>query len=84
MRKIAIGKSIAGIFKNASALSGGTFEGDLDDIADGTTYKRVTQTEKNTWDAKSDFSGSYDDLIDKPVGGGGLTQPQIMARSLGC
>lgn len=28
---------------------GGLFSGTLDDVPDGTTYKRVTQTEKNTW-----------------------------------
>lgn len=27
----------------------------------------VSQTEKNTWNAKSDFSGSYDDLTNKPT-----------------
>ena len=27
----------------------------------------VTSTEKNTWNAKSDFSGSYNDLTDKPT-----------------
>lgn len=46
---------------------GAEFSGSLDDIPDGTTYKRVTQTEKNTWNNKSDFSGSYDDLTDKPT-----------------
>jgi hypothetical protein len=43
----------------------GIVAADLDSIADGITYKRVTQTEKNTWNAKSDFSGDYDDLINK-------------------
>ena len=37
----------------------------------------VTQEEKDNWDAKSDFSGSYDDLTDKPaipvVGNGTVT-----------
>ena len=30
----------------------GTFIGTMDDIIDGTTYKKVSQTEKNTWNAK--------------------------------
>ena len=38
-----------------------------DDVGDGNTYKRVTTTEKNTWNNKSDFSGSYNDLTDKPT-----------------
>jgi len=33
-----------------------SFSGKLDDVPDGTTYKRVTQTEKNTWSAKSDLT----------------------------
>ena len=35
-------------------------------IEDGVTNKVVTQSEKTTWDNKSDFSGSYNDLTDKP------------------
>lgn len=31
------------------------------------TEIHVTSTEKNTWNAKSDFSGSYNDLKDKPT-----------------
>ena len=39
-----------------------------DDIADtNQTNKWVTTSEKNTWNAKSDFSGSYNDLTDKPT-----------------
>lgn len=35
-------------------------------IEDGVTNKVVTQSEKTTWNNKSDFSGSYNDLTDKP------------------
>lgn len=31
------------------------------------THAAVTEAEKNAWDAKSDFSGSYNDLSDKPT-----------------
>lgn len=39
------------------------------DLVDDTnnTNKFVTTSEKNTWNAKSDFSGSYNDLTDKPT-----------------
>lgn len=39
------------------------------DLIDDTnsTHKFVTTTEKNTWNAKSDFSGSYNDLSNKPT-----------------
>ena len=39
---------------------------DLADLSDDSTHRLVTDTEKSTWDAKSDFSGSYNDLTDKP------------------
>jgi hypothetical protein len=43
-------------------VGGGTFEGTLDDVPDGTTYKRTTLTEKNSYAAKVD-----------PVAGKGLS-----------
>lgn len=36
-------------------------------ISDGVTNKVVTSTEKNTWNNKSDFSGNYNDLTNKPT-----------------
>lgn len=38
----------------------------LSDLTEDATHRVVTDTEKNTWNAKSDFSGSYNDLTDKP------------------
>lgn len=38
----------------------------LADLSDDSTHRVVTDTEKTTWNAKSDFSGSYTDLTDKP------------------
>lgn len=40
---------------------------DLADLSDDATHRLVTDTEKSTWNNKSDFSGSYDDLINKPT-----------------
>lgn len=37
-------------------------------ITQSSDYKFVTDTEKSTWNSKSDFSGSYDDLTDIPSG----------------
>ena len=39
------------------------------DLVDDTTsvHKFVTAADKSTWNAKSDFSGSYNDLTDKPT-----------------
>lgn len=39
----------------------------LADLRDDSTHRVVTDTEKSTWNAKSDFSGSYNDLTDKPT-----------------
>ncbi len=37
-------------------------------ITQSSSYRFVTDTEKSTWNSKSDFSGSYDDLTDIPSG----------------
>lgn len=39
----------------------------LSDLSDDATHRVVTDTEKATWNGKSDFSGSYNDLTDKPT-----------------
>ena len=39
---------------------------ELADLSDDSTHRLVTDTEKATWNGKSDFSGSYNDLTDKP------------------
>ena len=38
----------------------------LADLTDDATHRLVTDTEKQTWNGKSNFSGSYDDLTGKP------------------
>ena len=38
----------------------------LSDLTADSTHRVVTDTEKAAWNAKSDFSGSYNDLTDKP------------------
>ena len=39
----------------------------LTDRLEGLSSSNVTDEEKAAWNAKSDFSGSYNDLTDKPV-----------------
>ena len=39
----------------------------VSDLSDDSTHRVVTDTEKTTWNGKSDFSGSYTDLTDKPT-----------------
>lgn len=39
----------------------------LSDLASDTTHRTVTDIEKSTWNAKSNFSGSYNDLTNKPT-----------------
>ena len=51
-----------------SLLSGTpTIPDELADLQDDATHRLVTDTEKSTWNAKSDFSGSYNDLTNKPT-----------------
>lgn len=38
----------------------------LSDLTDDDTHRTVTDTEKATWNAKSNFSGNYNDLTNKP------------------
>jgi hypothetical protein len=38
----------------------------LSDLSEDTTHRVVTDTEKETWNNKSDFSGSYEDLSETP------------------
>lgn len=39
----------------------------LSDLAEDEMHRLVTDAEKQEWSAKSDFSGSYNDLADKPT-----------------
>lgn len=39
----------------------------LSELTEDTTHRLVTDTEKATWNSKSDFSGSYNDLTNKPT-----------------
>ena len=41
--------------------------GALSELSEDTTHRVVTDTEKAKWNAKSNFSGSYNDLTDKPA-----------------
>lgn len=39
----------------------------LSDLADDKNHRTVTDTEKDTWNNKSNFSGNYNDLTNKPT-----------------
>lgn len=39
----------------------------LSELTDDSTHRLTTDAEKKTWNAKSTFSGSYNDLTNKPV-----------------
>lgn len=53
------------------------------DLVDDTTstHKFVTSADKAAWDAKSDFSGSYNDLTDKPTIPPGVVVDQTYSAS---
>ena len=39
----------------------------LSDLSSDSTHRTVTDAEKSTWNAKSNFSGNYNDLTNKPT-----------------
>lgn len=54
-------------YSNTNRYGGCTVRGVLDLQEIHETYQGVTQTEKTTWNGKSDFSGDYNDLTNKPT-----------------
>lgn len=52
--------------ENGKGLSTNDFTNAHKEKLDNLNGLMVTESEKNIWNSKSDFSGSYDDLIDKP------------------
>lgn len=58
---------------NTNVANKPTIPSNLSDLAEDTTHRTVTDTEKSTWNSKSDFSGSYTDLTNKPSLGSAAT-----------
>lgn len=56
---------------------------DATDITQNTTNRFVSDAEKATWDAKSNFSGNYVDLTNKPTIPSAYTLPIASATVLG-
>ena len=52
---------------NGSSEVSGRLPGALSDLSEDATHRVVTDAEKAKWNAKSNFSGSYNDLTDKPI-----------------
>ena len=83
---IATGYGLTGVNVNGSpaAVSDHVAEvsvpTQLSQLSSDATHRTVTDTEKQAWNSKSDFSGSYNDLTDKPtiptVGDGTITIKQ--------
>lgn len=60
---------------SATASNMPTIPEQLSDLTDDSTHRLVTDTEKSTWNGKSNFSGSYNDLTNKP------TIPDVIVES---
>lgn len=55
------------IYEEVGALSSSThIPSTLEEMTDDQNHRTVSDVEKETWNAKSDFSGSYNDLTDVP------------------
>lgn len=55
----------------------------LSELSEDATHRVVTDAEKAVWNAKSNFSGSYNDLTDKPTIPGAYTLPIASSTQLG-
>lgn len=55
----------------------------LSELSDDATHRVVTDAEKAAWNAKSNFTGSYNDLTDKPTIPGAYTLPIASSSQLG-
>lgn len=55
----------------------------LSDLTQDTAHRTVTDAEKAAWNGKSNFSGSYNDLTDKPTIPDAYTLPIANASTLG-
>lgn len=55
----------------------------LSELSEDTIHRVVTDAEKAAWNAKSNFSGSYNDLTDKPTIPGAYTLPIASSTKLG-
>lgn len=55
----------------------------LSDLTADSTHRTVTDAEKTAWNAKSNFSGSYNDLTNKPTIPSAYTHPNYTAKSSG-
>ena len=51
-------------------------------ITEDTNHRFVTDTEKNTWNAKSNFSGNYNDLTNKPTIPSAYVHPSSHAATM--
>lgn len=54
----------------------------LSQLSGDSTHRTVTDTEKSTWNAKSNFSGSYTDLTNKPTIPNAYTHPTSHPASM--
>lgn len=55
----------------------------LSDLTADSTHRTVTDAEKTAWNAKSNFSGSYNDLTNKPAIPSAYTHPSYTAKTSG-
>ena len=61
----------------AQILNKPTIPTNLSDLSSDTTHRTVTDTEKQTWNNKSNFSGSYNDLTNKPSIPSAITEATV-------
>lgn len=67
MDKLSISNSNRIAYKESQLALSGDIIKNLSGMTGDATHRTVSDTQINTWDGKSDFSGSWDDLNDKPI-----------------
>ena len=55
------------LINGAGYITSSSLPTSLNDLSDDSTHRLVTDTEKSIWSNKSDFSGNYEDLSNKPT-----------------
>lgn len=65
--KLSVSSSNRIAYKETQLALSGDIIKNLSGMTEDASHKTVTETQISTWNRKSDFSGSWNDLTDKPV-----------------
>lgn len=67
IRRLVIGNDNRVTYKESAIALDGDIIKNLSEMIDDSGHRTVSDTQIETWNNKSDFSGSWNDLADKPI-----------------